>query len=131
MRGSLCVGSTKTFCDASRMGQVGTTGPARSRNAVIRRSALPGETEAQCVERKRENTSAAFFLSPEFQNTGYFVLRVYRGSLGRMPHFGGAGTANDEFTRDARNSVGGNRGEQRAVAGCDQCEQAGVCKCSL
>ena len=67
-------------------------------NVAFRR---PGETEAQCVERKRENTSAAFFVSPEFQNTGYFVLRVYRGSLGRMPHFGGTGTANDEFTRDA------------------------------
>jgi hypothetical protein len=52
------------------------------------------------VERKRENTSAAFFVSPEFQNMGYFVLRVYRGSLGRMPHFGGSGTAQDEFTRD-------------------------------
>ena len=62
---------------------------------------FPGETEPQCIERKRANTSAAFFLSPEFQNTGYFVLRVYRGSLGRMPHFGGTGTANDEFTRDA------------------------------
>ena len=61
----------------------------------------PGETEAQCVDRKRENTSAAFFLSPEFQNTGYFVLRVYRGSLGRMPFFGGTGSPNDEFTRDA------------------------------
>jgi len=63
---------------------------------------LAGETEPQCVERKRANTSAAFFLSPEFQNTGYFVLRVYRGSLGRMPFFGGSGdTAKDEFTRDA------------------------------
>ena len=61
----------------------------------------PGETEAQCVDRKRENTSAAFFMSPEFQNMGYFVLRVYRGSLGRFPFFGGTGTANDEFTRDA------------------------------
>jgi hypothetical protein len=53
------------------------------------------------VDRKRTNTSGAFFVSPEFQNTGYFVLRVYRGSLGRMPHFGGGTTANDEFTRDA------------------------------
>ena len=66
-------------------------------NLVFRR---PGETEAQCVDRKRENTSAAFFVSPEFQNTGYFVLRVYRGSLGRMPFFGGTGSPNDEFTRD-------------------------------
>ena len=61
----------------------------------------PGETEAQCVARKRENTSAAFFVSPESQNIAYFVLRVYRGSLGRMPFFGGTGSANDEFTRDA------------------------------
>jgi hypothetical protein len=55
------------------------------------------------VDRKRDNTSAAFFLSPEFSNVGYFVLRVYRGSLGRMPHFGGSspGTTADEFTRDA------------------------------
>lgn len=62
---------------------------------------LPGETEPQCVDRKRNNTSAAFFLSPEFSNTGYFVLRVYRGSLGRMPHFGGGISTKDEFTRDA------------------------------
>ena len=62
---------------------------------------FPGETEAVCIERKRENTSAAFFVSPEFSNTGYFVLRVYRGSLGRMPFFGGTGGGNDEFTRDA------------------------------
>ena len=67
-------------------------------DAAFRR---PGETVEQCVDRKRENTSAAFFVSPEFQNTGYFVLRVYRGSLGRMPHFGGGSTAADEFTRDA------------------------------
>ncbi|HEX2269886.1 MAG TPA: DUF4214 domain-containing protein, partial [Pyrinomonadaceae bacterium] len=60
-----------------------------------------GETEPQCVERKRANTSAAFFLSPEFQNTGYFVLRVYRGALGRMPHFGGGTGVDSEFTRDA------------------------------
>jgi hypothetical protein len=53
------------------------------------------------VDRKRTNTSGAFFVSPEFQNTGYYVLRVYRGSLGRMPHFGGGATAADEFTRDA------------------------------
>jgi len=61
----------------------------------------PGESEAQCIERKRENTSAAFFVSPESQNIAYFVLRVYRGSLGRMPFFGGGFGPNDEFTRDA------------------------------
>ena len=45
----------------------------------------PGESLASCVERKRANTSAAFFLSPEFQNTGSFVLRVYWGTLGKLP----------------------------------------------
>jgi Tol biopolymer transport system component len=45
----------------------------------------PGESLAQCIERKRANTSAAFFLSPEFQNTGSFVLRVYWGTLGKLP----------------------------------------------
>jgi hypothetical protein len=45
---------------------------------------FPGETEAKCIDRKRANTSAAFFLSPEFQNTGSFVLRVYWGTLGKL-----------------------------------------------
>lgn len=45
----------------------------------------PGESLAQCRERKRANTSAAFFFSPEFQNTGSFVLRVYWGTLGKLP----------------------------------------------
>ena len=52
----------------------------------------PGESLALCIERKRTNTSAAFFLSPEFQYTGYFVYRLYKGSLiqngaGRFPTF--------------------------------------------
>jgi hypothetical protein len=34
--------------------------------------------DAQCVEFKRVNVSAAFFLSIEFQNTGYFVERIYK-----------------------------------------------------
>src|ERR1041385_6536911 len=42
------------------------------------------ETKARCIDRKRENTSAAFFLSPEAQNTGSFVVRVYWGTLGRQ-----------------------------------------------
>ena len=67
-------------------------------DAAFRR---PGETLEQCTERKRENTSAAFFVSPESNNIAYFVLRVYRGSLGRMPFFGGGTGSSDEFTRDA------------------------------
>jgi hypothetical protein len=52
-----------------------------------------GLTEAQCVDRQRETTSAAFFLSPEFQYTGYFVYRFYKGALGRQPQLA-------EFTSD-------------------------------
>lgn len=44
---------------------------------------LPNESQAQCIDRKRVNDSGAFFLSPEFQNTGSFAVRVYWGSLGQ------------------------------------------------
>lgn len=47
---------------------------------------LPGEPVAACADRKRANTSAAFFLSLEFQNTGSFAVRVYWGTLGRRPN---------------------------------------------
>jgi hypothetical protein len=36
----------------------------------------------QCREVKRVNVSAAFFLSIEFQNTGYFVERMYKAGFG-------------------------------------------------
>lgn len=45
-----------------------------------------GNDEA-CREAKRIDTSAAFFLSIEFQETGYFVHRFYRASFGRKPLF--------------------------------------------
>lgn len=38
--------------------------------------------DAQCREVKRINVSAAFFLSIEFQQTGYFVIRAYKSGLG-------------------------------------------------
>ena len=36
---------------------------------------------ASCLEEKRTNVSTAFFLSVEFQNTGYFAFRFYRASF--------------------------------------------------
>ena len=54
-----------------------------------------GLTEAQCTVRQRETTSAAFFLSPEFQYTGYYVYRMYQGALGRKPKL-------SEFRSDAQ-----------------------------
>lgn len=41
----------------------------------------------QCIDGKRVNTSGSFFLSSEFQSTGYFVYRVFQGSLGRQPNY--------------------------------------------
>jgi hypothetical protein len=41
---------------------------------------------AQCREVKRIDTSAAFFLSIEFQETGFFVYRVYKAAFGNVPN---------------------------------------------
>jgi photosystem II stability/assembly factor-like uncharacterized protein len=38
--------------------------------------------DAQCREAKRVNVSAAFFLSIEFQETGYLVYKTYKASFG-------------------------------------------------
>jgi VCBS repeat-containing protein len=39
---------------------------------------------ARCVEGKRIDTSAAFFLSIEFQQTGYLVFKTYQAAFGDM-----------------------------------------------
>jgi len=39
----------------------------------------------QCIELKRINVSAAFFLSIEFQETGYFVYRTHKSGFGNLP----------------------------------------------
>ncbi|MFL6284695.1 MAG: DUF4214 domain-containing protein [Pyrinomonadaceae bacterium] len=44
-----------------------------------------GTEGARCADAKRINVSAAFFLSIEFQQTGYLVERMYRAAYGRRP----------------------------------------------
>jgi hypothetical protein len=62
--------------------------------------------DSQCVERRRINVSAAYFLSIEFQQTGYLVYRMYQTAFGNLPdapvpvHF-------DEFVADTRRLGGG------------------------
>jgi hypothetical protein len=51
--------------------------------------------DAACVAEKRHDVSAAFFLSLEFQQTGYFVGRLYEACLGRRPQY-------EEFMRDVQ-----------------------------
>ena len=53
-------------------------------------------TDAGCREARRVSVSAAFFLSIEFQETGYLVHRLYRASYGRAPERVG------EFMLDSR-----------------------------
>src|SRR5207302_2468492 len=42
--------------------------------------------DSQCREVKRIDTSAAFFLSIEFQQTGYEVYRMYDAAFGDIPN---------------------------------------------
>jgi hypothetical protein len=50
---------------------------------------------AACREVKRTDTSAAFFLSIEFQQTGFLVHRIYRASFNRLARY-------REFVRDTQ-----------------------------
>jgi hypothetical protein len=50
----------------------------------------PCGADPQCIEVKRINVSAAFYLSIEFQGTGFFVERLYKTSYGDA-----IGTSND------------------------------------
>jgi len=69
--------------------------------------------DAQCVARKRENVSAAFFLSIEFQQTGFLVHRLYKTAFGRAPRL-------VEFLPDAqtvgRDVVVGSQGWEEQLA---------------
>jgi len=56
--------------------------------------------DAKCIDDARVSVSAAFFISQEFQESGYFIYRFYKGTLGRVPAYA-------EFTPDRRQVVGG------------------------
>jgi Domain of unknown function (DUF4214) len=45
-------------------------------------------SDTTCKELARIDVSASYFLSIEFQKTGYFVYRLYRASMGRPVMFG-------------------------------------------
>ncbi len=42
-------------------------------------------SDEQCIQVKRVNTSAAFYLSIEFQQTGYLAYRLYKAAYGNLP----------------------------------------------
>jgi len=43
-------------------------------------------TDTNCIDVKRINVSAAFFLSIEFQSTGYLVYKMYKAGFGNLPN---------------------------------------------
>jgi len=69
--------------------------------------------EGGCIDRKRVNVSAAYFLSVEFQATGGLVDRLYKASFDRSPRYA-------EFMPDtaalARGVVVGRSGWQQQLA---------------
>ncbi len=58
-------------------------------------SPAPCGGDAECIQGRRDNTSGAFFLSIEFQETGYLVERMYKtayGDVNGTSTFGGTHT---------------------------------------
>ena len=103
-----------------------------------------GQTVAQCIDKQRESTAIAFFMSPEFQITGGFVYHLYKGSLTGSPNFDGGypgitRPVPDVFGVRPRRGPGvrGHSGEQPDLrsggrgqsqpAGGGVCRAAGVC----
>jgi hypothetical protein len=58
--------------------------------------------DARCREVKRIDTSAAFFLSSEFQKTGFYVLRLQRVAFGRDSSSALTRLPYQQFIKDAR-----------------------------
>jgi len=58
-----------------------------------------GSNEA-CINARRRAVAAAFFIEAEFQQTGSFIYKVYKGALGRVPLF-------NEYSVDRQQVVGG------------------------
>jgi subtilisin family serine protease len=59
-------------------------------------------TDAQCIEVRRINVSAAFFLSIEFQETGYLVYRLFKSALGNLPPNAPVPIGFTDFLRDTQ-----------------------------
>jgi len=57
-------------------------------------------SDSICILHRRIDVSAAFIVEPEFQETGYFVYRIYKASLARRPAYA-------EFNTDRAQLVAG------------------------
>ncbi len=77
--------------------------------ALIARCAA---TDNKCLNSSRVSVSAAFFIEQEFQQTGNYVYRLYKGTLNRQPSFA-------EFLSDRSKVVGGANLEASKTAFAD------------
>jgi hypothetical protein len=57
-------------------------------------------SDAHCISEQRVAVSAAFFISPEFQRTGYMIYRLYKAAYGRRPSY-------DQFMADRAQLIEG------------------------
>lgn len=55
--------------------------------------------DSECVRTRRMDASAAFLIGTEFQETGFFIYRLYKSALGRRPTLA-------EFDSDKRQIAG-------------------------
>ena len=57
--------------------------------------------DAQCIDVKRQNVSAAFFLSAEFQETGFYVIRIQRAAFGKISNDATMRISRQQFLSDS------------------------------
>lgn len=69
-------------------------------------------SDLSCLRSRRLDVSAAFFKESEFQDSGSFIYRLYKGALGRQTNYA-------EFSTDRKGVVGGANLEQSKVAFAD------------
>jgi CSLREA domain-containing protein len=69
-------------------------------------------TDALCLNNRRVGIAAAFFIEQEYQQTGSFVYRLYKGALGRQLSF-------NEFNTDRQQVLGGDNLEGSKTAFAD------------
>jgi len=70
---------------------------------------LECDGDTNCVASRRRDVAAAFFISNEFQNSGYFVYRLYKGAFGAQPTFA-------QYVPDRNRVIGGNDLEASRLA---------------
>jgi len=69
----------------------------------------PCGIDRACLTTNHTTVSAAFFIESEFQETGYYVYRLYKASLGRAPQF-------SEFVADRSRVVANSNLEASKLA---------------